>query len=122
MSQTALAGLLGLALLVGFNVLAAKQDWRWDATKTKRYSLAPETVGALENLDAEVVAAAFYRPEERVQVQDLLDRFRQKSDKFSYEFVDPDRAALRAKEYQVTQTGTVVLLSGDKQGKTRFSG
>ena len=120
LSQTALAGLLGLALLVGFNVLAAKQDWRWDATKTKRYSLAPETVGALENLDAEVVAAAFYRPEERVQVQDLLDRFRQKSDKFSYEFVDPDRAALRAKEYQVTQTGTVVLLSGDKQEKLVF--
>ncbi len=119
-SQTVLAGVLGLALLVGLNVLAAKQNWRWDTTETKRYSLAPETKDALESLDTDVVAVAFFRPEERIQVKDTLNLFSQKTDRFTYEFVDPDRSPFRAREYDVTQTGTVVLLSGDKQEKLLF--
>lgn len=119
-SQTVAAGLLGLALLVGLNVVAAKQNWRWDSTETKRYSLAPESEDSLESLDADVVAVAFYRPEERIRIQDTLRLFSQKTDRFTYEFEDPDRSPFRAKEYDVTQTGTVVLLSGDKREKLLF--
>lgn len=119
-SQTALAGILGLALMVGLNVLASKQNWRWDSTATKRYSLAPETEDALESLKQDVVAVAFYRPEERAQIQDTLRLFSQKTPRFTYEFVDPDRSPFRAKEYEVAQTGTVVLLSGEKQEKLLF--
>jgi len=119
-SQTVLAGLLGLALLVGLNVVAAKQNWRWDSTETKRYSLAPETEDALESLDTDVVAVAFFRPDERLRIQDTLRLFSQKTDRFTYEFVDPDRSPFRAREYDVTQTGTLVLLSGDKKEKLLF--
>lgn len=119
-SQTALAGILGLCLLIGLNVLAAKQSWRWDTTANKRYSLAVETVHALRELDAPVTAVAFFRPEERAQIESLLQLFTQKTGEFTYEFVDPDRSPYRAKEYDVTQTGTVVLLSGNKTEKVLF--
>jgi ABC-2 type transport system permease protein len=115
-AQTVLAGALGLSLLVGLNVLAAKQNWRWDTTVAKRNSLAPETIQVLQNLDRQVAAVAFYRPEEgKQQLEDLFNLFKRHTDLFSYEFVDPDRSPFRARELQVTTTGSVVLLSGDKQ-------
>lgn len=115
-AQTILAGALGLSLLVGLNVLAAKQNWRWDTTTAKRNSLAPETIQALRNLSQPLVAVAFYRPEEGKQhLEDTFNLFKRHTDLFSYEFVDPDRSPFRARELQVTTTGTVVLLSGDKQ-------
>ncbi len=115
-TQTILAGVLGLALLVGLNVLAAKQNWRWDTTTVKRNSLAPETIHTLTTLKRPVKAVAFYRPEEgRAQLQDLFKLFERYADQFSFEFVDPDRSPFKAKELKVTATGTVVLVSGDKQ-------
>ncbi len=117
-AQTILAGALGLSLLVGLNVLAAKQNWRWDTTTSKRNSLAPETIQALKNLSQPVVAAAFYRSDDgKQQIEDLFTLFKRHTDLFSYEFVDPDRSPFRARELQVTTTGSVVLLSGDKQEK-----
>ncbi len=120
LSQSALAGVLGLALLVGLNVLLAKYDLRWDSTASKRYSLSPETADILAKSGAAVTAAVFYRPSERTHIEELLKLFSQKAPGFTYEFVDPDRSPFRAREYDVTQSGTVVLLSGEKQEKVLF--
>lgn len=121
-SQTFLAGLLGLALLVGLNVLAAKQAWRYDATASQRYSLDTQTQKLLSELAAPVTAMAFYLPgsQEREQTEDLLELFAGVGDKFTYEFIDPDRAPLKAKQAGVTQAQTVVLHSGDKRETVVF--
>ncbi len=116
-SQTFLAGLLGLAVLVGINVLAVKESWRWDATAGKQHSLAQETVKILHTLSHPVQAEAFYVPGEpgRREIEELLKLFSTENDKFKYEIVDPDRSPLRAKQAGILQTGTVVFNSGDKR-------
>ncbi len=119
-SLTALSGIVGLALLIGLNVLAARQAWRWDTTVNKRYSLSAQTIDLLRTSQTPVHAVAFYRPEEpgKPQAEDLLKLFSQATPTFTYEFVDPDRTPFRAKELEVTQTGSVVLMAGDKREKT----
>ncbi len=121
-SQTFLSGLLGLALLVGLNILAAKQAWRVDVTSNKRYSLSAESEKALKNLSTPVTAAAFYRPQDdsKSVAEDLFKLFGQRTPNFSYEFLDPDRTPFRAKEMGVTQIGTVVVTAGDKTEKVVF--
>ncbi len=116
-SQTFLAGLLGLAVLVGLNVLAVKESWRWDATEGKQHSLAQESIKILHSLPQPVQAEAFYVPGEpgRREVEEMLKLFASENEKFTFEFVDPDRSPLRAKQAGILQTGTVVFLSGDKR-------
>ncbi len=120
-SRTALAGVLGLAILVGLNVFAGRQDWRWDATSNKRHSLTAATTAALQDLNATVHAVAFYRPtDNKAAVEGLFERFASVTPQFSYEFVDPDRAPFRARELGVTQPNTVVLAAGERRETVLF--
>ncbi|CAM2059060.1 ABC_transp_aux domain-containing protein [Desulfovibrionales bacterium] len=115
-SQTILVGSLGLALLMGLNVLAVKWGWRWDTTMNKRHSLAPETVNALKNLNAAVTATAFFLPDDsREATENLFKLVAGKTTQFTFEFVDPDRSPLRAKQAQVTQRGSTVIASDKRQ-------
>lgn len=119
LSQTIVAGALGLALLVGLNVLAVKQAWRWDVTKNKRHSLAPQSADVLKSISSKVSAFAFYKPEEggKESAEDLFKLVARATPQFAYEFVDPDRSPVLTKEYEVTQLRTVVLVCGEKREK-----
>lgn len=119
LSQTIVAGALGLAILVGLNVLAVKKGWRWDVTKNKRHSLAQQSVDVLKSMNGKFSALAFYKPEEggREATEDLFRLISHVNPNFTFEFVDPDRTPVLTKEYEVTQQRTVVLLSGDKREK-----
>lgn len=121
-SRTLVSGLAGLALLAGLYALAAKADWRFDATADKRHSLTEDSADILRALPGEVRAVAFYRPGEagRDQAEDLLKLLDQASPRFSFEFVDPDRNPFRVRELDVAQTGTVVLQGADKREAVTF--
>ncbi len=98
------------------NFLAFENSTRMDVTATKQFSLAPRTVGLLKDLKEPIEAKAFFgptgSPEEgafRGQVDNLLHEFKARSEKFSYEFLDPDVDPLTAREYGITRYGTVVF-------------
>ncbi|MBT8763828.1 GldG family protein [Desulfohalobiaceae bacterium Ax17] len=114
--------IVGLAVLVGLNVLANKADLQYDTTKNKRYSLSKQTVKVLKHLERPVKVLCFYRPgeAERKNLEDLLKLYAKESANFSFEFVDPDRSPFRAKEFKVRQTGEVILLSENRQEKILF--
>ncbi|MFW5735717.1 MAG: GldG family protein [Oceanidesulfovibrio sp.] len=121
LSMTILTGLIAIALLVGVNVLASKRDWRWDATSNKRYSLSEASKAALETLPESVHAVAFFRPTDGAeQTEDLLELFAGRTERFTYEIVDPDRAPFRAKQLDVRQTGVVVVQSDGRTEKVVY--
>ncbi|MBG0777749.1 MAG: GldG family protein [Desulfovibrionaceae bacterium] len=122
-STTVLAALIGLAVLVGLNVLAARSTWRWDATADRRNSLSRESADVLAHLPRPVSAVAFYRPQEPEAevVRELFERIAEKAHDFTWEFADPDRSPFKAREYGVRQSGTVVLSSGDKRESVLFA-
>ena len=105
---------IGIAAVA--NYLGFENHARFDVTATKKFSLAPRTAELLKNLQEPVEAKAFFGPptsEQEEVVQDLVDsllhEFTIESDKFDYEFVDPDANPEVAREYRVTQYGNIVF-------------
>ncbi|WP_456324434.1 GldG family protein [Desulfonauticus submarinus] len=114
--------LLGLVILVGVNVLVQKADWQVDLTKNKRYSLSNQSKKIVQDLKDKVTVLCFYRPGEsgKKHLEELLKLYARESKNFSYEFIDPDRAPALAKEYDIYQSGQVVVIKGKKREKLLF--
>lgn len=109
--------IMTVAVVVIVNYLATQHPVRWDLTEQGVFSLAPQSRQVLENLDVDVVARAFYREGEEGTGRDLLDGFGAESDRFEYEFIDPDKRPELAEQYEITQYNTVHLTAGDQSAK-----
>ena len=118
------AAFIGL-VAVG-NFLAFENSARLDVTATKQFSMAPQTLEILKNLDEPIEAKAFFVPgrsaderrlleEFRDRVDDTFREFRVRSRKFSYEFIDPIEEPGIGREYAVTEYPTVVFESTDSK-------
>jgi ABC-type uncharacterized transport system involved in gliding motility auxiliary subunit len=105
-----------LGLFALLEALSHRYHWRLDLTKNKRYSLAPQTIKVLKGLHEPVHAYAFFQESdpEKDSTRSLLDLYRYYSDRFSWEFVDPDRFPMKARKYQVTTYNIIVLERGDR--------
>ncbi len=109
---------LMVALFIGIlgivNFLATRHAHRWDLSETQHFTLAPQTYRVLRSLNREVKITVF--AQERSQVfntyRDLLDSYRQASNKLTVHFVDPERSPNVAREYGITRADTAVLESG----------
>jgi len=111
-----------LGILIIINYLAYKRDARFDVTVGKLYSLSDQTVKVLNNLDKEIEVLAFFKEVgvDRKEFQDLINEYKRKSDKIRVRFVDPDKEPGLSKKYEVNEYGTVVLVSGDQNVKTKL--
>ncbi len=103
---TVFIAILGLAA-----TMSVRYKIRIDLTDTGRYTLAPQTIKALQSLPSEVEAIAFYRSDERTRqaMADLLKEYAYYSTNFTYRFVDPDQNPLQAAEYGVTSYRTTLI-------------
>ncbi len=93
-----LAAVVTIAVVV--NALAAHPRLRWqaDATKTRAYSLSPQTRNLLAGLDGDWMIAVVMGDEGvdralRRQVEQVLDRYRRASPRISVVRIDPDDPA-----------------------------
>ena len=114
-ANTLIMIILFLALTTLLYVILAIQEFRFDTTANKQFTLAKQTVNALTELDEEIEAIAFFVPTDqlqqqlRYQAETLLYEFAQTSDKFTFRFVDPELDPSTARRYGVTDFGTIVL-------------
>ncbi len=107
-----------IGILVVVNYLAYKNSPRWDLTEDKTHTLAPETIDTLKNLPMPVKALAFFSQSayNTNEAKQLLDSYQYNaSDKFSYEFINPDQNPVAVQNANVTRDGTIVLQMGDRQ-------
>ena len=120
---------LGLVLLA-VQLLASRYPLTIDLTPDRRYSLAPQTVQILDSLAAgrdllgegevtqrrDIVVYAFYSATDPASrnVAVLLQAMTDRSRRFRYEMVDPERDIERVREFGVTNTRTVVVASGEQ--------
>jgi ABC-type uncharacterized transport system involved in gliding motility auxiliary subunit len=112
------AAFLGILVLV--NVVLARHSYRYDSTASKEHTLSPQTIQVLEGLAEPVQVLGFFAPgDPRSQdAKDMLEEYRRHSDKFSYEFIDPDQQPSLARMYEVTSYGTLLFIRGDKRQQT----
>ncbi|MCI0527745.1 MAG: GldG family protein, partial [Nitrospira sp.] len=113
--------LLFLVMLGILNFILSRHSKRFDFSETGKFSLAPQTLKVLENLNHEVKVTGFFqeggRP--RQEFKDLVEGYRNHSNKLNYEFIDPDRKPAIAKQYGINQYNTVVLEGGKQETRIK---
>lgn len=99
------------------NVLAYEYPKKVDFTEDKSHTLAPETVKALGELPAKVMAVGFYSQRTpTTTAAELLQNFKVNSaGKFDYQFIDPDSNPVAARQAGITGDGKILLAMGDKK-------
>lgn len=106
-----------LVILIFVNLISIRHYKRIDLTKSKKYSLSPQTKKIIQNLKQPVEIISFYREKVDEKTKDILELYRANSKFINYKFVDPDRDVLIAKKYGITSYDTILIKSGDNYEK-----
>lgn len=112
-----------LAIAVVGYVIADRYDQTFDLTTDKKHTLSDQARSVLDALDEPVQILAFFRSgsPEAVRFEQLAKQFEQASDQVTVEWVDPLSNPLKADRYGiVSETGTLVLVQGDRQQKVEL--
>lgn len=112
--------LLLLAMAAGVNYLADRRNVSWDWTSGGLFSLAPQTLRILEELDREVRLVVLDQPRAAAPVIELFERYADRSDRITWEVIDQEAEPARARAYRASTEagipfGTVVVTSGDRR-------
>ena len=106
-----------LGLVVVANYVAFENNYRVDTTATNQFSLAQRTQDLLEQLDRPISVVAYYPDEitdlevltRRGKAATMLEEFSQRSGRFTYQFVDPQKEADLARSQGVTAYETLTV-------------
>ena len=110
-------GIMVFGIVAMVNFLGNRYADRIDLTEGQLHSVSDLAVETLKGLDREVRALAFMEGGEQAELELLLAELETIGDRFSYEFIDPDRDPVRTEDYGIRRYNTLVLESGDKQQK-----
>jgi ABC-type uncharacterized transport system involved in gliding motility auxiliary subunit len=110
---------LVLGILVLLNYLFAKNHYRMDFTEGKIHSLSQQSVSVLKGLKNDVNIKLFFREGNinRSKMENLMEIYAYHSNKIKYEFIDPDKNPGLVKRYEITEDGTSILESGEKESR-----
>ena len=122
-SNMLLVVILVLAILALLNYIFARHHHRFDFTEAKVHSLSDQSIKVLKNLKNEVTIKGFFREGNysRAKMENLMKIYSYHSGKIKYEFIDPDKNPGLVKRYEITQDGTTIFESGDKDGRITTS-
>lgn len=114
-----IVGLIAVGNYIAYRRL--KGPWtRWDMTKTRLYSLSPQTQKVLRELKKDIKITAFYPPDEVMFVElskarQLLREYEARSRRVKVDIIDPDLHPEKAKEYNITFYPKIVVEAGEKR-------
>jgi ABC-type uncharacterized transport system involved in gliding motility auxiliary subunit len=115
--QAALLVVQILLVAVLFNLLVVffdNHNRRFDLTPTKSFVLSDAARRVAQGLKVPISITAFYNSQEseqRRQMEDLLQLFRDASPRISYRLLDLDRSPALAKKYNISSFNTGVIES-----------
>lgn len=110
--QLVMVSVLLLATFAMVMGIVYKNNYRWDATSEKIYSLSDQTEKLLEKLQGSAVEVLAFYPHDdpaRANFEVFLRQCQLHHRQFRYNFFDPDRVPSLAKKYDVKTYYTVVL-------------
>ena len=111
-------GILAILLMAGIltiiNFLVIRHGGRWDLSETQNFSLAPQTLQVLGQLEQDVRVLVFSHersPGFRTY-RDLLEGYAYTTPRISVTYVDPEKEPGMAREYEISKIDTAVFESG----------
>ena len=104
---------IGITILV--NAISIGQYHRFDTSSLSQFTLTPQTVAVLEELEEPMRATAFFVPDDYYGIADyltgLLTEYESYSQQLTVKYVDPDEHPDQAKAYGITEYQSVVFES-----------
>ncbi|MES2693961.1 MAG: Gldg family protein, partial [Verrucomicrobiota bacterium] len=121
-----LQAVLFLTLFAGLNYVAKNHPSRFDLTATRRFSLSPETLSYVRNLERPVRIVVTQSEEEaNPEVFGLVNEFVHATEgrpgKIITETIDIYRDRRRSEELGIDTANVIVLFSGEKRRVVRIS-
>jgi hypothetical protein len=116
-----LQAVLVVSFFGGLNYVAKNHAWRFDLTKQRKFSLSPETLSYVKNLQRPVHIIMTSSPDtENPEVKGLIDEYVYTTEdrpagRITKELLDVYQNRRRSEELGVDQAGILVLFSGDKR-------
>ena len=117
-----LQAVLFLSFFGGLNYIARNHpSWRFDLTKLRKFSLSPESLSYIKNLDRPVRIVMTVSPEtDNPEVKGLIDEYVYATEnhpvgQITLETVDIYQNRKRSEELNLDRTDVVLLLSGDRR-------
>ncbi len=117
-----LIGLIAILAAIIVNAAAFRCNISADLTRNKLFSLSEPTLVAIKELNRQPNDVAVYgffssRDGNRELLADLLQEFKKRTGKLSYEMIDPYKNPAKAKQFQIQELGTLVFVMGAKEIK-----
>ena len=118
--------ILSLGVLVLLNFIGDRYHWRFDLTEDELFTLSPDTIELLAQVDAEgkyVTVKTFMSQMEGGRFQDIAGEYGYQTGNFEFEIVDPQKEALQVRQYDIRERGASVVevTGGGKLVTERFS-
>ena len=89
------------------NYISTRHHHRFDLTEQGVFSLSPQSVNVVKNLQDDLQIQAFVEGGVNPELRDLLENYRYQSPKIKFELIDPDRQPEMAEKYHITAYNTV---------------
>lgn len=102
-------------LLVIVNYIVSLHSPTLDVTRNKTNTLSSPTRKLLSVIDFDVDIKAFYSDPYQTHIRRMLEKYTRASDYLHVEYIDPIKNPLAAEEYDVQQSGTIVMEGGGRQ-------
>jgi ABC-type uncharacterized transport system involved in gliding motility auxiliary subunit len=101
--------LLLLAILIGVNYVAARNNKRWDLTAAGQFTLSDQTRRILSSLEQPVNVRVFARDTDFARYRDRLDAYTYVTNQVRVEYIDPDKQPALARQWEIQQFGTIAV-------------
>jgi ABC-type uncharacterized transport system involved in gliding motility auxiliary subunit len=101
------SSLVFLAILGLVNYLSIRHSHRFDLTEQKAFSLSPQAINIVKNLQDDLQIQAFVEGGVNPELRDLLQSFAYQSPKVKFELIDPDKQPELAEKYHISAYNTV---------------
>ena len=108
-SMAAGSVVLFLAILVGLNWIASRQNKRWDLTETQQFSLSDQTTQILSQLPRPMTIRVFHGAAGSQEYRDRLDAYTYQSSQVSVEYIDAEQNPDDAVRDNITMVPTAVI-------------
>ncbi|MDY7040711.1 MAG: GldG family protein [Chloroflexota bacterium] len=112
--------LIGILVLVNF--LGNRHYERFDLTASKAFSLSPQTIQILAELEEPIEITGFFTVNYygRQQADDLIKEYQYDTNKLLYQVIDPELQPGVARQYGITRDGTILFQQGERRQEVYY--
>ncbi len=118
--ELALTVALVVGVLVLINIIAYRNNARYDLTPEKTYSLAPHTLTILDGLTDELHVTVFFKRKEQDSFLELVELFSRATPRFQYTFIDLDKNPARADALGIKTYGAGIVTYQGRTEKLKY--